>query len=74
MEKLHGKIANGQGVSCEGTIVIAQGILVGGGECVEMGAINGTKGVFKEWEQLGVIKDVFRYGVTNFRESDEVSV
>ena len=49
MEKMHGKVTNGQGISCEGAIVIAQGILIGGGKCVEMGAINGSESVLKEW-------------------------
>ena len=48
MEKLHRKITNGQGIGCEGTIVIMQGILVRGSKCIEMGAVNGAKGIFKE--------------------------
>ena len=56
MEKPHGKITNGQGIGCEGTIAIAQGISVGGNKCIEMGAINGTKGVFKNGNSLGSLR------------------
>lgn len=48
MEKTHGKVANGQGISCEGTIAITQGISIGGGKCVEMGAIDGSESILKE--------------------------
>ena len=48
MEKTHGKVTDGQGISCEGAIVITQGISIGGGKCVEMGAINGSKSVLEE--------------------------
>ena len=50
MEKLHGKVANSQGIGCESTIVIVQGILIGSSECIEIGAIDGSKSIFKEQE------------------------
>ena len=50
MEKSHGEVTNSQGIGCDGAIVITQGILIGGRKYVEMGSINGSKSIFKEWE------------------------
>ena len=69
----YGKIANGQGIGCEGTIVIVQGISIGGSKCVEMGAVNGTKGVFKEWEQLGVISGMGSLALVSLMKSAYIS-
>ena len=49
MEKIQGKVTNGQGISCEGAIAIMQGISIGGGKCIEMGGVNGSESDLKEW-------------------------
>ena len=66
MEKPHGKVAYSQGVCCEGPIAITQGISLRGTKCIEMRAINGSKGVLKKWEKLAVIEDIIGYRVANF--------
>ena len=75
VKKLLIEVAYSKGTGGEGTTVITQGISIWGRNIhIEVGAINGSKGIFERWEKLAVIEDIIGYGVADFGWSDLTGV
>lgn len=75
VKKLLIEVAYNKGTGGEGTMVITQGISIWGGSVhIEVGAINGSKGIFEKWEKLAIIEDIIGYGVADFGWSDLTGV